>query len=88
MQDVSATLSSIVQRESVRASETLKYADSDIKLARAKNDLYILQLLSLPVSVFIESTKGDKTCEICVVFDQTRPLITKKKNAFSTLTAA
>ena len=44
--------------------------------------------MSLPVLVFIESTKGENPSEICVIFDQTCPLITKKKNAFSALMAA
>ena len=66
----------------------MKYAGSDIKLAREKNDWDVLQLLSLPVSVFIEAKKGDNPRELCLVFDQTRPIITKKKNAFSTHMAA
>ena len=43
-----------------------------------KNDLDVLQLLSLLVLVFIKAEKGDNPRYLCVVFDQTRPLITKK----------
>ena len=57
VQDVSATLSRTVWRGAVCVKETMKYADSDIKLARAKNDLDVFQLLSLPLLVFIEETK-------------------------------
>ena len=53
-----------------------------------KNYLDVLQLLSLPVLVFIKSTKGDNPRYLCILFDQTHPLITKKNNAFSTLMAA
>ena len=60
----------------------MKYSDSGIKLAMAKNDLDVLQLLSLPVSVFIEAKKGDNQSELYVVFDQTYPIITKKNNDF------
>ena len=63
----------------------MKYADSNIKLERAKNVLDVLPLLILPVSVFIKEMKGNNPRELCVVFDQIRSLITKKKNAFSTL---
>ena len=42
-------------------------------------DLDVRQLLSLPVSVFIDKTKGDNPRVIFVVFDQTLLLITKKK---------
>ena len=87
MQDAGATLPRIILTESVRASATMKYADSEIKLGRGKNDLYILQLRILPILVFIEAKKGDNPHDLCVVFDKTCPLITKKKNAFSTLMA-
>ena len=66
----------------------MKYADIDIKLARAKNDLDVFQLLSLPLLVFIEETKCDNPRELCLLCDQTNPLIAKKKNAFSTIMAA
>ena len=88
MQDAGATLPRIILTESVRASATMKYADSEIKLGRGKNDLYILQLRILPILVFIEAKKGDNPHDLCVVFDKTCPLITKKKNAVSTLMAA
>ena len=51
-------------------------------------DLDVCQILSLPVSVFIDSTKGDNPRVILVVFDQTRPLITKKKYANVVIMAA
>ena len=60
MQSVIAALSRIIWRGAVCASETMKYADSNIKLARAKNDLDdldVFQLLSLPLLVFIEASK-------------------------------
>ena len=57
-------------------------------MTRANNDLDVLQLLSLPVSVFIEAKKGNNPRKLYVVFDQTRPIITKKNNAFSTHMAA
>ena len=63
----------------------MKYSDNDIKLVMEKSNLDVLQLPSLPVSVFIESMKGNNHREFSVVFDQTCPLITKKNNAFSTL---
>ena len=52
-----------------------------------KNDLDVLQLLSLLVLVFIKAEKGDNPSYLCVVVNQTRPLITKN-NAFSILMAA
>ena len=69
----------------------MKYADSDIKLARAKNDLDdldVFQLLSLPLLVFIEASKWYNPHELCLLFNETSPLITKKKNAFSKFMAA
>ena len=51
-------------------------------------DLDVRQILSLPVSVFLDSTKGDNPRVILVVFDQTRPLITKKKYANAVIMAA
>ena len=52
-----------------------------------KNDLDVLQLLSLPVLVFIKAAKGDNPRYLCVVVNQTHPLITKN-NVFSILMAA
>ena len=78
VQDVSAALSTIIRRKALCASETMKYSNSDIKSEMAK-DLDVCQLLSLTVSVFLDTTKGDNPRVLCVVFDQTRPLITKKK---------
>ena len=43
-------------------------------------DFAFCQLLILPVSVFLDTTKGDNPCVLCVVFGQTRPLIAKKKD--------
>ena len=54
------------------------------KLARKNIDLYFLQLMSLPVLVFINATKGNNPRHLCVVFNKTHPLILKNK-AFSTL---
>ena len=88
VKDVRATLSSIIRNEAVCVSATMKYSYSNIKLARAKNYLDLFQLLSLPVSVFIEETKGSNPRDLCVVFDKTCPLITKKMNEFSTLVSA
>ena len=88
VQDMSATLSTIIWRGAVCASEMMKYADSDINLVRANNDLDVLQLLSLTLLVFIEEEKSNNPLELCLLFDQTCPLITKKKNAVSTLMAA
>ena len=64
VQDTSATLSTIIQREALRASATIKYSDSDIKAAMAK-DLDVRQLLSLPVSVFLDTTKGENPHVLC-----------------------
>ena len=55
VQDASATLSTIIQRESLRASATMKYSDTNIKAAMEKES-DIRQLLSLPVSVFLDTT--------------------------------
>ena len=82
VQYVSANVSRIIRREAVRASSIIKYDDSYIKLARANNDLDVLQLLSLLVSVFIESTECGNPHKLCVVFDQICPLLTNKKNIF------
>ena len=49
VQDVNNTLLSIIRREAVRASEKTKHTHSDIKSTRVKNDLYVLQLMSLPL---------------------------------------
>ena len=87
MQDASATLSTIVRRVALIASVAMKYSDSDIKAAMEKY-LYFHQLLSLPVSLFRDTTKGDNPRVLCVVFDQTRPLIAKKKDANAVLMAA
>ena len=65
----------------------MKYSDSNIKSAMSKN-LDVLQLLSLPVSLFLDTTKVDNPRVLCVLFDQTRPLITKKKDANAVLMAA
>ena len=65
----------------------MKYPNSDIKAAMEK-DLDVRQLLSLPVLVFLDTKKGDNPRVLCVVFDQTRPLITKKKDANAVLMAA
>ena len=83
-----AALSRIIWRGAVCASETTKNDDSNIKLAREKNDLDVLQLLILTLLVFIEATKCNNPREICLLFDQTSPLITKKNNNFSTIMAA
>ena len=80
VQDASATLSFIIQRESLRASATMKYSNTNIKAATEK-DLDVRQLLSLPVLVFLDTTKGDNPHVLCVVFNQTHPLITKKKDS-------
>ena len=58
----------------------MKYSNSNIKAAMAKA-LDFCQLLILPVSVFLDTAKGDNPCMLCVVFNQTHPLITKKKDA-------
>ena len=87
VQDVSATLSTIIWREALRASATMKYSNRDIKAAMAK-DLDVCQLLKLAVSVFLDTTKCDNPHVICVVFDQTCTLITKKKDANAMLMAA
>ena len=87
VQDASATLSTIIQREALCASATMKYSNRDIKAAMAK-DLDVSQLLSLLVSVFLDTTKGDNPRVICVVFDQTRPLMTKNKDANAVLMSA
>ena len=87
VQDTSATLSTIIQREALLASAKMKYSDSDIKAAMAK-DLDVRQLLSLPVLVFLDAKKGNNPRVLCVVFDQTRPLITKKKDENAVLMAA
>ena len=64
VQDVSATLSTIIEREELRDSATIKYSDSNIKAAMAK-DLGVRQLLSLPVSVFLDTTKGKNPRVLC-----------------------
>ena len=87
VQDVSATLSTIIQRDALHVLATMKYINSDIKAAIAK-DLDVRQLLSLPVSVFLDTTKCDNPRVLCVVFDQTRPIITKIKDANAVLMAA
>ena len=87
VQDVSATLSTIIRREALRASATMKYSVSNIKAAMAKY-LYFHQLLSLPVSLFRDTTKGDNPRVLYVVLDKTRPLIAKKKDANAVLMAA
>ena len=53
-----------------------------------EKDLDVRQILSLPVSVFLDSTKGDNPRVILVVFDQTRPLIANKKDTNAVLMAA
>ena len=63
----------------------MKHSDRDIKLARAKNDLDVLQTMTLPVSVFIEAIKGNSPRKLCVVYEQTCHLINNKKNTFSTI---
>ena len=50
---VSNTLLRIIWREAVYASATMKYSDINIKSVRSKNELDAIQLMSLPVSVFI-----------------------------------
>ena len=50
---VSNTLLRIIWREAVYASATMKYSDINIKSVRSKNELDAVQLMSLPVSVFI-----------------------------------
>ena len=84
MQDASATLSTIVRRVALIASVAMKYSDSDIKAAMV-NDLDVRQLPSLPVSVFLDTTNGDNPRVLYVVFNQTCPLITKKKDANAVL---
>ena len=63
------------------------YYNSDIK-AEMEKELDVCQLLSVPVLVFIDTTKGDNRRVLCVVFNQTRPLITNKKNVNTVLMAA
>ena len=87
MQDASATLSTIIQREALRASATIIYSNSDIKEAIEKY-LDVCQLLSLLVSVCIDTTEGDNHCVLCVVFNQTCPIITKKKDNNAVIMAA
>ena len=87
VQDASANLSTIIRREALFASATMKYSDSDIKAAMEKY-LYFHQLLSLPVSLFLDTTKGDNPRVLYVVLDKTRPLIAKKKDANAVLMAA
>ena len=57
VQDASAILSRIIYREAVLASVTMKYSDRDIKLTKENNDLDVLQLLRLLLSVFIDTKK-------------------------------
>ena len=87
VQDASATLSTIIRREALFASEKMKYSDSKIKAVMEK-DLDALQLPSLSVSVFVDTTKDDNPRVLWVVFDQMRPLITKKKDANAVLMSA
>ena len=87
VQEAIATLSTIIQRDALHVLATMKYINSDIKAAIAK-DLDVRQLLSLPVSVFLDTTKCDNPRVLCVVFDQTRPIITKIKDANAVLMAA
>ena len=65
----------------------MKYPNSDIKAVMEK-DLDVCQLLSLSVLVFLDTKKGDNPRVLCVVFDQMRPLITKKKDANAVLMSA
>ena len=81
-------LSNLNRREVVRASASMKCANSGIKSARDENDLDVLHLLSLPVSVFLQTTNGENIRELHVVFDQTRQQSITKKNALSMLIAA
>ena len=86
--NVTDTLSNLIWREVVRASASMKCANSGIKSARDENDLDVLHLLSLPVSVFLQATNGENIRELHVVFDQTRQQSITKKNALSMLIAA
>ena len=88
IRETTDTLSKLVRRELVCVSASMKNSDSDIKLARAYNYLDVLQLLSLPISVFLQAANGDKPHDLHVAVDQTQPQSITKNNALTTLMAA
>ena len=65
--NVTDTLSNLIWREVVRAYASMKYSDSDIKSVRAKNDLYVLQILILLASVLLQTTNGNITRDLHVI---------------------
>ena len=58
------------------------------KLARDKNDLDVLQLLILKVSVFLQATNGNIPHYLYVALDKTRPKSITKKNVLTKLMSA
>ena len=50
---IADTLSNLIRREVVHVSVSMEYSKINIKPARANNNLDDLQLMSLPVSVFL-----------------------------------
>ena len=68
VREITDTLSNLIWGEVICVSASMKCSNSYIKLAREKNDLDVLQLLGLIVSVFLQATNGNIPCDIHVSF--------------------
>ena len=67
--DFTDTLSNLIRRELFRAYESMKHTNSNIKSTRTKNDLDVLQLPILSVSVFLQANNGENLHELHFILE-------------------